>query len=35
MVQAATDETREIQNAHRLRLQDLQSLISDMEQQRD
>ena len=35
MVQAATDETREIQNAHRLRLQDLQSRISDMEQQRD
>ncbi|MFR3790314.1 MAG: hypothetical protein ACLTWO_00120 [Blautia massiliensis (ex Durand et al. 2017)] len=35
MVQAATDETLEIQNAHRLRLQDLQSRIADMEQQRD
>lgn len=35
MVQAATDETREIQNAHRLRLQDLKSRISAMEQQRD
>ncbi len=35
MVQAATDETQEIQNAHRLRLQDLQSRIADMEQQRD
>lgn len=35
MVQAATDETREIQNAHRLRLQDLKSRIAAMEQQRD
>lgn len=35
MVQAATEETREIQNAHRLRLQDLQSRITAMEQQRD
>lgn len=35
MVQAATDETQEIQNAHRLRLQDLQSRITAMEQQRD
>ena len=34
MVQAATEETREIQNAHRLRLQDLQSRIDAMEQQR-
>ena len=33
MVQAATEETREIQNAHRLRLQDLQSRIDAMEQQ--
>ena len=31
MVQSATDETREIQNAHRLRLQDLKSRISEME----
>lgn len=35
MVQAATDETREIQNAHRLRLQDLKSRIAAMEQQRE
>lgn len=35
MVQAATDETREIQNAHRLRLQDLKSRIATLEQQRD
>lgn len=35
MVQAATDEAREIQNAHRLRLQDLKSRIAAMEQQRD
>ena len=31
MVQSATDETREIQNAHRLRLQDLKSRITEME----
>ena len=35
MVQAATDETREIQNAHRLRLQDLKGRIAAMEQQRN
>lgn len=35
MVQAATDEAREIQNAHRLRLQDLKSRIAAMEQQRN
>ena len=35
MVQAATDETREVQNAHRLRLQDLKSRIAAMEQQRE
>ena len=35
MVQAATEETREIQNAHRLRLQDLQSRIDAMEEQRN
>lgn len=35
LVQAATDETREIQNAHRLRLQDLKSRIAAMEQQRE
>ena len=35
MVQAATDETREIQNAHRLRLQYLKARIAAMEQQRD
>lgn len=35
MVQSATDETREIQNAHRLRLQDLKSRIATLEQQRD
>ena len=34
MVQSATDETREIQNAHRLRLQDLKSRISEMEKAR-
>ena len=34
MVQSATDETREIQNAHRLRLQDLKSRISEMEKTR-
>ena len=34
MVQSATDETREIQNAHRLRLQDLKSRISEMEKVR-
>ena len=34
MVQSATDETREIQNAHRLRLQDLKSRISEMEKPR-
>ena len=34
MVQSATDETREIQNAHRLRLQDLKSRIAEMEKSR-
>ena len=34
MVQSATDETREIQNAHRLRLQDLKSRITEMEKTR-
>lgn len=34
MVQSATDETREIQNAHRLRLQDLKSRITEMEKAR-
>ena len=34
MVLSATDETREIQNAHRLRLQDLKSRISEMEKTR-
>lgn len=34
MVQAATEETREIQNAHRLRLQDLKSRITEMEKAR-
>ncbi len=34
MVQSATDETREIQNAHRLRLQDLKSRINEMEKVR-
>lgn len=35
LVQAATDETREIQNAHRLRLQDLKARVDAMEQRRD
>ena len=35
LVQAATDETREIQNAHRLRLQDLKARVAAMEQRRD
>lgn len=35
LVQAATDETREIQNAHRLRLQDLKARVTAMEQRRD
>ena len=35
LVQAATDETREIQNAHRLRLQDLKARVGAMEQRRD
>ena len=34
MVQSATDETREIQNAHRLRLRDLKSRITEMEKAR-
>lgn len=34
LVQAATDETREIQNAHRLRLQDLKARVDAMEQRR-
>ena len=34
MVKSATDETREIQNAHRLRLQDLKSRITEMEKAR-
>lgn len=34
MVQSASDETREIQNAHRLRLQDLKSRITEMEKAR-
>ena len=34
MVQSATDETHEIQNAHRLRLQDLKSRIAAMEKAR-
>lgn len=35
LVQAATDETHEIQNAHRLRLQDLKTRVAAMEERRD
>lgn len=34
LVQAATDEAREIQNAHRLRLEDLKRCVSEMEEKR-
>ena len=34
LVQAATDEAREIQNAHRLRLEDLKRCVTEMEEKR-